>query len=153
MIFRGNQKNPREKRKENFDRLAQSLDENLDAFPIRAAQGIGPCDIRLALLAMNYPLSSPLLAWTELPEAADKNAFADELLRQKFMDISEDDKIDLLNLARFPKTSIDLCAKIIEALRDKYFPGASFNDVMTGMNGTRAHWILKHYLSGPLAKS
>jgi hypothetical protein len=152
IIFRGRLKNSIEKQKENFNRLAESIDETIEAFPVYAAQGIGVCNIRLALLAMNYPASSPLLAWTELPEPADKNAFADEQLRQKFTEISTNDKIDLLNLARFPKTNINLCAKIIEALRNKYFGGASFNDVMTGMNGTRGHWILKHYLNGPLAK-
>jgi hypothetical protein len=147
MIFRGSLKNTREQQTENFNRLAESLEENNDSYNTHAAKGIGPCEVRLALLAMT---TGPLIPWTELPEQNDKNAYADEQLRQNFTTISEADKIDLLNLARFPKTNIRLCAKIIEALRDKYFGGASFNDVMTGMNGTRGHWILKHYLKGPL---
>lgn len=147
MIFRGSQKNTHEQQDENFNRLAESLEESNDAFNTHAAKGIGPTEIRLSLLAM---VKGPLMPWTELPEENGKNAFADEQLRQNFTGISETDKIDLANLARFPKTNIQLCAKIIEALRNKYFSGASFNDVMTGMNGTRGHWILKHYLKGPL---
>ena len=150
MIFRGCQKNIHEQQNENFDRIAESLEDNNDAYNTHAAKGIGPTDMRLSLLAM---VKGPLIPWTELPEENDKNAFADEQLRQNFSAISESDKIDLANLARFPKTNIQLCAKVIEALRNKYFPGASFNDVMTGMNGTRGHWILKHYLKGPLKTS
>jgi len=153
IIFRGGAKNSYEKKQEIFNRLSESLDDNIDAFPLNAAQGVGACDIRLALLAMHYPLSSPHLSWTELPEAADENAFADDQLRQKLNDLTDEAKIDLLNMARFPKTNILFCAKIIENLRNKYFGATSFNDVLTGMNGTRGHWIMKHYLKGPIAKS
>jgi hypothetical protein len=150
-IFDGALRNTRKDRRDSFNQLAASIDSNIDAFPILTAKGVGVCDIRLALLAMNYPTGSPLLAWTELPEAPDKNAFADEQLRQQLAGLSEADKIDLLNIARFPKTNITHCAKIIENLRNKYFNGTSFKDVVTGMNGTRSHWINKHYIAGPIA--
>jgi hypothetical protein len=153
IIFRGGLKSDPDERASDFTQLADALDNNPDAFPIEAAPGIGTCAIRLALLAMNHPSGSPLLPWTELPEPSDQNAMADEQLRQKLKDFSDDDKVDLLNLSRFPKTNISLCAKIIENLRDKYFAGASFKDVMTGMDGTRGHWIMKHYLKGPIKTS
>jgi hypothetical protein len=123
-----------------------------DEFAIIAAEGAGVCNIRLTLLAMTFPFSSPLLEWTELPEAPDKNAVADERLRQRLAAFSEADKIALVNIARFPKTNIKQCARIVETLRDRYFTGASFNDVLTGMSGVRKNWIVRHYLQGPLAR-
>jgi len=136
-----------------FDQLADALEGSADAFPAIAVEGVGVCRIRLGMLAMTFPAASPLLPWTELPEDVNQNAFADEQLRQKLVDFSENDKIDLLNISRFPKTNISHCANIIETLRDKYFPGTSFNDVLTGLSGTRAHWIARHYVAGPLSRS
>jgi hypothetical protein len=54
---------------------------------------------------------------------------------------------------RFPKSNITLCGRLLEALRNRYFSGTNFNDVLTGMSGTRAHWITRHYLEGPLVRS
>ena len=65
--------------------------------------------------------------------------------------LSDTDKIDIFNISRFPKTNITQCASIVETLRDKYFSGASFDDVLTGLSGTRAQWITMHYSKGPLA--
>jgi hypothetical protein len=131
--------------------LADALDTNPDAFPIVALEGVGVCAIRLTLLAMTFPQSSPLLPWTELPQDPNQNAVADDQLRQKLGALSDNDKVDLFNIARFPKTNTAQCGSIVEILRDKYFPGASFDDVLTGMSGTREHWITMHYSKGPLA--
>jgi hypothetical protein len=149
-LFAGTLKNSHDDRRNHLNDLAAAMEDNEDALPVVAAKGVGVCEIRLSLLAMNFPASAPLLAWTELPQPADQNALADELLRQKLAALAEHDRIDLINLARFPKTNILQCARLVEALRDKYFPGASFNDVLTGMAGTREHWIVKHFSSGPL---
>jgi hypothetical protein len=151
-LFDGTLKNTHENRKTLLNQLAAAVENNGEEFSTIIAAGVGVCDIRLGLLAMNFPLSAPLLEWTELPEAPDKSAFADEQLRQNLVSLSEADKIDLVNISRFPKTNITLCAHIVETLRDKYFAGASFNDVMTGMSGTRQHWIAKHYSQGPIAR-
>jgi hypothetical protein len=152
MLFDGLLKYPTAKRKDINNEIASVLTDNPAAFSIAAGNAVGPAALRLALLAMNYPPGSPLLPWTELPDGGSANALADELLRQKLDAFAEDDKIDLVNIARFPKTNIKFCAAIIENLRDKYFAGASFKDVLTGMNGTREHWISKHYNTGPIAK-
>ena len=151
-IFDGILRNTREDRKTLLSQLARALENGVDEFPNLAAAGAGVCEIRLGLLAMTFPPSSPLLEWVELPEVPDKNAVADEQFRQKLTTLSLADKIDLLNIARFPKTNINHCAHIVETLRDRYFPGTSFNDVLTGMSGTRAHWIAKHYARGPIAR-
>ncbi len=150
-LFDGMLRNAPKDRTALLNQLAGAVENNGEEFSTIAAQGAGVCEIRLSLLAMTFPSSSPSLEWTELPEAPDKNAVADEQLRQKLATLSEADKIDLVNLVRFPKTNVRQCAQIVEALRDKYFTGASFDDVLTGMSGTRAHWIAMHYSKGPLA--
>jgi hypothetical protein len=150
-LFDGTSKKTPDERGTFLDQLADALDSNEDAFPIIAAQGAGVCGIRLSLLAMTFPSASPLLPWTELPQDTNQNAVADEQLRQTMAALSDEDKIDIFNLTRFPKTNILHCGNIIETLRDKYFPGASFDDVLTGMSGTRQHWITLHYSKGPLS--
>jgi hypothetical protein len=150
-LFEGVLRNKHEDRKTLIDQLAAAVENNEEEFVTAATKGVGVCSIRLCLLAMIFPASSPLLEWSEIPEAPDKNAFADEQLRQKLAGISEENKIDLINIARFPKANVSQCSKIIEALRDKYFAGTSFTDVLTGMSGTREHWIIKHFSKGPLA--
>jgi hypothetical protein len=156
MVLDGAMQHTPEQRKRHADQLAQSLNNGLGEFTTLVAQGVGVCGIRLALLAMSLqPFSGvpALLDWTELPEVASKRDFADQQLREKLTALGEDKRIDLFNLARFPKSNITLCAKILEALRDRYFGGTKFDDVLTGMSGARAQRIVQHYQKGPLLRS
>lgn len=139
------QKNPQQ-RKTLMDALAASLNTGAGDFVSLAAEGAGVCRIRLALAAMVVAG----LPWTELPEQRSPRASEDQKLREQLAALDENKRIDLFNLVRFPKSNITLCGKILEALRNRYFNGANFNDVLTGMNGTRAHWINRHYKEGPL---
>jgi hypothetical protein len=150
LIFDAILKKTRDERAALLDRLFDSIENGGTDLSIIADQGVGTGAIRLALLAMIFPAASPLLNWVEMPQAASENAVADEDLRQKLDSLSEDDKIDLINLTRFPKTNIAFTARLAEALRDRYFPATSFHDVVTGLSGTRAHWITEHYNRGPL---
>jgi len=153
-LFEGATKTSPSDRKQLIEDLAQALDEaNTDDFVNRTAQGVGPCNIRLPLLAMMPSTGSALLAWTELPQPTSQNEFADQQLRQKFAALDATAQIDCFNLARFPKSNITQCAHIIAALRDHYFPGTNFSDVLTGMSGTRAFWIANHFRQGPLSTS
>jgi hypothetical protein len=144
-------------RKQHIEKIAGSLNSQINDFATLASQGLGVGGIRLALLAMIIPqgtgTSPALLDWTELPELPSKRSFADVQLRQKLGALDEDARIDLFNLARFPKSNINRCAKILEMLRDRYFAGTNFNDVLTGMNGTRARRIVQHYRDGPLLRT
>ena len=90
-------------------------------------------------------------AWTELPESGPPHATADADLRKAIAALDVDTRTDLFNRARFPKSNIAQCARILLALRDRYFPGTGFDDVMTGMSGTRATWIGRHFRDGPLS--
>jgi hypothetical protein len=134
-------------RKELLDQLAVSLNNGTSDFSTLIAEGAGVCKIRMTMLAM---ISSNGLAWTELPEDPTLRLSADEQLRQTLAELDENKKIDLYNLVRFPKSNIVQCGRILEELRNHYFPNANFSDVLTGMSGTRAHWISRHYREGPI---
>jgi hypothetical protein len=81
------------------------------------------------------------------------NLAGDEQVRAKVAALGENDRLDLFNLARFPKSNIVLCGKVLEALRDKFFSGVNFDDVLTKMSGTMANWIQLNYNRGPLHRS
>jgi hypothetical protein len=151
MVYDGALQRTAQRRTRHLSQLAESLNSVGTNFGILAAEGAGVCGIRLALLAMSLP--TPLLEWTELPEDSARRAYADEQLRQNLAALDEAARIDLFNLARFPKSNITQCGRILEALRNRYFSGTNFNDVLTGMSGTRAHWIVRHYREGPLLRN
>jgi hypothetical protein len=156
IVYDGALERTASQRKQHIEKIAESLNNQVGDFATLVSQGLGVCGIRLALLAMTVPQgsgTSPALDWTELPELPPKRSFADVQLRQKLAALDEDARIDLFNLARFPKSNINRCAKIIEILRDRYFAGTNFNDVLTGMNGTRAQRIVQHYRDGPLSRT
>jgi len=151
LLFEGASKRTLAERKQLIEDLAGALDSaDNDDFVNQTAEGVGVCNIRLPLLAMMPSSGAPLLPWTELPQPAAQNEYADQQLRQKFAALDEATLIDCFNLARFPKSNITQCAYIIGALRDHYFAGTNFNDVLTGMSGTRAFWIAMHFRQGPL---
>ena len=154
MLFEGATKTSPADRQQLIEGLAQALDAaNGDEVVNRAVQGVGPCNIRLPLLAM-MPSSGPaLLPWTELPQPESQNGFADQQLRQKFAALDETVQIDCINLARFPKSNITQCGHIIAALRDHYYPGTSFSDVLTARSGNNALGIAMHFRHGPLDMS
>jgi hypothetical protein len=139
------------RRKEHLEALAGSLNGPDGDFATLAAEGAGVCGLRLALVAMTLP--APLLAWTELPVEASPRAVADEQVRQSLAALDEAKRIDLFNIGRFPKSNIKQCARILETLRDHYFSGTSFHDVLTGMSGTRADWMIRHFRAGPLTRT
>ncbi len=153
IVFDGALQRVAARRKKHLERLAASLNNQEEDFFTQTAEGAGVCGIRLPLLAMSFGNPTPLLEWTELPEPSAQRAAAEEQLRQTLAALDEAQRIDLFNLARFPKSNITQCGRIIEALRDRYFSGANFNEVLTGMSGTRAHWIVRHYREGPLLRS
>ena len=132
-------------RRARLERLAQALNGQ-GSFTEAAAGGMGICGVRLTLLAM----ARGLLPWTELPQEGAARIAADDQLRESLAAADEDARIDLFNLVRFPKSNVVQTARLIEGLRDRYFSGASFNEVLTGLSGTRAHWIARHFREGPL---
>lgn len=154
MVGDGTLQRAPQERRQKLDDLAASLNRAGSDYATLATEGLGVCAIRLGLLAMVVPQvpggTTRLLNWTELPDGGSAHAFADEQLRNTLAALDEAARIDLFNLVRFPKSNITQCGRILETLRDRYFKGANFNDVLTGMSGTRAFWITRHYREGPL---
>jgi hypothetical protein len=156
MVFDGAQQRPAARRAEHLARLAAALNGEDGDFATLTGEGAGVCGLRLSLLAMvvgrSAADSTPLLEWTELPDVAPRRAAAEEQLREQLAALEAASRVDLFNVARFPKSNITHCARILEQLRDRYFRGASFEDVVNGLSGTRAHWIVRHFREGPLVR-
>jgi len=150
VVFDGALQRTAADRKQHLADLADSLNNGGADFTSLAGQRSGVAGVQLPLLAMNLP---SMLDFTELPEPADQRALAAEQLRQSLAALEEEKLIDLFNLVRFPKSNIAQCARILEALRDRYFPGTNFNDVLTGMSGVRAQFIVGQFTSGPVVRS
>lgn len=138
-------------RGEHLDRVAESLNTGAPDFVAAVAPGLGVAAVRMPLVAMLLPPNS--IPFTELPESDAGRAAADEQLRAKLAALGESDRLDLFNLVRFPKSNITTCGRILEALRDKFFSGVNFDDVLTKMSGTMADWIALNYHKGPLHRS
>ena len=150
LVFDAALKRSASERRQHLQELAASLNGEGSDFATVAGKGAGVSGIRLPLLAMVLP---GMLNFTELPEANDQRVLADEELRQALAALDEEKLLDLFSLVRFPKSNITLCGRILEALRDRYFAGTSFNDVITGLNGVRAQRIIQHFTHGPLLRT
>lgn len=150
IVFDSALKRSATERKQHLQELAASLNGEGSDFATVAGKGAGVSGIRLVLLAMILP---GMLTFTELPEANEQRALADEEQRQALAALDEEKLLDLFSLVRFPKSNITLCARILEALRDRYFAGTSFDDVITGLNGVRAQRIAQHFTQGPLLRT
>jgi hypothetical protein len=133
MVFDGALRRTAAARKRHLEELAASLNNQSPT-----------------LLAMILPA---FLDFTELPEPFEQRALAEEQLRESLAALDEEKRVDLFNLVRFPKSNIERCAAVLEALRDRYFPGTNFEDVLTGMSGARAARIVRHFKEGPLTRT
>jgi len=140
-----------DKRSYLLDQVADSLNTGNTDYISATSPGIGVAGIRLVLVAMMLPPMA--IPYTELPQASDANAAGDEALRKQLAAMNESDRIDLFNLVRFPKSNITLCGKLLQALRDKLFPGVTFDDIMTKMSGTMGVWVTRSYKNGPLIRT
>ncbi|MBS7699818.1 MULTISPECIES: hypothetical protein [unclassified Chelatococcus] len=138
------------RRQADLSEVAAVLNAGSAGFATLAGRGLGIAGLRPALLAM---IVGPHLPWTELPTVGPAHTLAEEELRHKTAALPETARIDLFNLARFPKSSITQCGRVIETLRDRYFNGIDFDAVLRELSGTRAHWINRHYREGPLTRA
>jgi hypothetical protein len=150
IVFDGALQRTAADRKQHLSDLADSLNNGGADFATLAGKSSGVAGVHLPLLAMTLP---SMLDFTELPESNDQRAVANEQLLQTLAALDEEKRIDLFNLVRFPKSNIAQCARILEALRDRYFPGTNFNDVLTGMSGVRAQFITRQFTDGPISRA
>jgi hypothetical protein len=140
-----------QKRDYQLEQVAAALNDAAPDFATAILPGLGVTKMRLVVMTML--LFPGKLPFTELPDASADNLLADEQLRQQLAALSDDDKLDLFNTLRFPKSNIITCSKLLEALRDKFFNGVAFDDVLTKMTGTMADWLMLNYSKGPLHRN
>jgi hypothetical protein len=140
-----------DKRSYLLEQVAASINNGESDFAAAIAPGLGVANVRMVLLGMLLPPAA--VPFTELPESGAENAAADEQLRQQIAAMSEENRIDLFNKLRFPKSNILLCANLLEALRDKFFNGVSFDNVLHKMSGSMSDWIILNYNKGPLHRN
>jgi hypothetical protein len=149
MAFEGVIKRKASERKRHLEQLAAALNEGTTDFVTLGTQGAGICAIRVLLLAMTLGM----IPWTTLPEEPNQRAAAAAQLHQSLAALPEENKIDLFNILRFPKSNITWCGRILENLRNRYFNSTSFDDVISGLSGTRAQWIIAQYRQGPVTRN
>lgn len=150
MVYDGVCRRSPDARSRGLAQLAAALNEGQGDFAALSATESGVGGIRLPLLAMSLPA---LLPWTLLPAEPPQRASAAAALQQSLAALDDDTLVDLFNIVRFPKSNITHCGRIIETLCDHYFPGTTFGDVLSGLSGTRAQWIIAQYRQGPVAHS
>jgi hypothetical protein len=150
MAFEGVMKKNAAERKLYLDQLATSLNSGDMDFASLTMQPVGVCSVRILLLAMTVPNMMP---WTLLPADANQRTLEMQELHQTLAQLDESKKIDLFNLVRFPKSNVNSCGRIMENLRNRYFGTTNFDDVLTGMSGTRAQWIIAQYRQGPITRT
>lgn len=144
-------------RKTHLDRLAGAINDGTFDYGVEAALAGGVAGMRLPLLAMVMPVAAggqPALVWTELAEDRAAQAVEEEALLRQLTGLAETARIDLFNGIRFPKAAIRFSARAFEALRDRYFPGAGFDQMGGSFAGTtRGHWMIRHYREGPVRRN
>jgi len=140
-----------DKRHDLLEEVANAINTGETDYVSAIGPGLGVAKLRLPLLVMM--LSPASIPFAELPDTNAENVAADEQLREQVAALSEEERIDWFNLVRFPKSNIALCAKLLEALRDKFFPGVVFEDVLKKMSGSMSDWIMLNYNKGPLRRN
>jgi|GEM_PF-754768 len=111
--------------------LASLLDTQSAGFYGAAKQGFGVCRTRPQLLAMfltNPATSQPYLnPAIELPSGASRRQKQDyeQAVETAFGALPENDKIDLFNLLRFPKSHFAMSKNIFDGLTARYFPSGN----------------------------
>jgi len=149
MAFEGVIKRKPQERRRHLAQMASALNEGTTDFVTLGTQGAGVCGIRMVLLAMTLGM----IPWTTLPEEPNQRASAAVELDRSLATLTEENRIDLFNIARFPKSNIKWCGRILENLRNQYFNTTNFDDVITGLSGTRAQWIIAQYRKGPITRN
>ena len=150
MVYDGASRRNQAQRKQLLDQIASSLNTQDVEMNSLNTEGAGVCRVRLELLAMTIPSMIP---WTLFPADANQRLLAESDLRKQLSLLDTDKQIDLFNIVRFPKTNIMFCGRTLEKLRNEYFPGTNFDDVLTGMDGVRAQWIIAQYQKGPVIRN
>jgi len=78
-------------------------------------QSLGVCQIKSSTGAMI--IDSAL--WTELPIEYDQRPRVKEEIKNNYLALSPEQKIDIFNILRFPKSNLWLCAQLLSKLKNR----------------------------------
>lgn len=139
------------------ENLAGILNTQPANFYSQAKDGFGICKTMPQLLAMfvDNPASAgnKYLDIVALELAAGANQAARTsnaaAIETAFNALSDDVKVDLFNLLRFPKSHVAMAKKIFDGLEARYFPGASIAATL-GVTAD-AKKLITEYEKGPVA--
>lgn len=122
---------PAWRRNIELEDYATLLDTQSTGFYGATKQGFGVCRTRPQLLAMfltNPATTQPYLnPAIELPSGASRRQKQDyeQAVETAFGALNENDKIDLFNLLRFPKSHFAMAKHIFDSLMTRYFPSGN----------------------------
>lgn len=124
---------------------------NHTSFLGMANNGMGICGIRpqLAAMAIEKSAGVPFIAWTELPASRSARRTAVQTIETNFNALTADEIISFFHRLAIPRLAIQTCLAILNKLKDRYFSGQSWQDVLGDRNKGRK--LLMHYDSGPWA--
>ena len=124
---------------------------NHSSFLGMANSGMGICGIRpqLAAMAIEKSTGVPFIAWTELPASRSARRTALQTNETNFNALTADEIISFFHRLAIPRLAIQTCLAILNKLKDRYFSGQSWQDVLGDRNKGRK--LLMHYESGPWA--
>jgi hypothetical protein len=125
-------------------------------FLARAESGIGINKIRPQLLAMVLDKpgtpGTPYIPFTELTGNRANQQTILTGIQSSFNALSEEEKLNLFNLCRFPKTSFRMAKLILDKLRDRYFSAFTFDQLLADAgHRDKVKTILTQYENGPKA--
>jgi hypothetical protein len=138
-----------------LERIANVINTgNHKDFLSETKTGFGICKTRPQMLAMflkRQGSAQPYINLIELPDAKSKRPAAEKDIAKAFNDpaVTEEHKIDLFNLLRFPKSHLTMVKLVIDELRGKYFPSATtVPDVLK--EKAKAGSLLTQFEIGPI---
>jgi hypothetical protein len=138
-----------------LERIAKVINSgNHKDFLSETKEGFGTCKTRPQLLAMflkRQGATQPYIDLVELPDAKASRPAVEKAIAKAFNDatkVTEEHKIDLFNLLRFPKSHLAMVKLVIDGLQAKYFSSATVPDVLKVK--AKATSLLTQFETGPI---
>jgi len=138
------------RREVHLDRISDLLEAGrFDELVSEAEEGLGVCQLRPRLLAMSLENNGQsLIPWTLLPADTAERVAALNPIYTAFNGLSQEDKIDIFNRLRFPKTNVLMCQTMLQKVRQQLFGGQAWSVLLADQ--TLAGQLLRHFNEGPL---
>ena len=140
-------------RAEILEQIANSLSEDDKSELLDQAEtGIGIAQIRPQILCMYFQDNgSTILGKVVLPGDEVQRSESNRTLLEEFGDLSTDTLIDLFNVLRFPKSNIGMCKFLLDALKDEFNTGQTYQDIFNDRDDGLE--LIEQFKKGPFTTS